>query len=143
MNCRRGSACGQDHDRQPDLCSRDWTSTGHDPRKPDLSGADLLGILNGIDEASWDPKKIRSPRSIHPDQSGKSRKESLLAEMNLPVNPDSPSEGFPPVPAKGSICSSVPPRCCPNLKPISSFWAAGQKKRKMPFANWQVSSLTG
>ena len=60
-------------------------------------GADLLGILNGIDEASWDPQKDPAlPCPIHPDspQSGKEAcKESLLAEMNLPASPDAPLFG--------------------------------------------------
>ncbi len=60
-------------------------------------GADLLGILNGIDEASWDPQKdpaLPFPIDLNSPQSGKEAcKESLLSEMNLPANPDSPLFG--------------------------------------------------
>ena len=60
-------------------------------------GADLLGILNGIDDASWNPQKDPAlPCPINPDspQSGKDAcKESLLSEMRLPATPDAPLFG--------------------------------------------------
>ena len=60
-------------------------------------GADLVGILNGIDEASWNPQKdLALPCPINPDspQSGKDAcKGSLLSEMKLPRNSDAPLFG--------------------------------------------------
>lgn len=60
-------------------------------------GADLLGILNGIDEMSWNPQKDPAlPRPIDPDspQSGKKAcKELLLKEMSLPANQSPPLFG--------------------------------------------------
>ena len=60
-------------------------------------GADLLGILNGIDERSWDPQKDSAiPCPINPvsPQTGKEAcKESLLSEMNLPTDRNVPLFG--------------------------------------------------
>lgn len=61
-------------------------------------GADLLGILNGIDEKSWNPMKDSSlPAFINPEfpKEGKiSCKNSLLKEMNLVKTKKSPLFGI-------------------------------------------------
>jgi starch synthase len=60
-------------------------------------GADLVGILNGIGEASWDPKKdpaLPSPIDPLAPKDGKaSCKKSLLTEMKLPSNSTAPLFG--------------------------------------------------
>jgi starch synthase len=60
-------------------------------------GADLLGILNGIDEASWNPQTDSAlPCPINPDlpELGKAKcKESLLSEMGLKSKVDGPLFG--------------------------------------------------
>lgn len=60
-------------------------------------GADIVGILNGIDETSWNPQKdpaIPSPiNPLDPDVGKDSCKRSLLEEMDLPIQTDVPLFG--------------------------------------------------
>ena len=60
-------------------------------------GADLMGILNGIDESSWDPQEDSSlVKPINPSRpkSGKlACKQALLEELNMESDIDSPLFG--------------------------------------------------
>ncbi len=60
-------------------------------------GDDFVGILNGIDDASWDPATdIHLPQSFRlGDISGKRVcKAALQRELGLPINPKAPLIGF-------------------------------------------------
>ena len=52
--------------------------------------ADIIGILNGIDENSWNPEKdqnLHHKISIHlPSEGKRGNKEKLLREMKLPIS---------------------------------------------------------
>lgn len=60
-------------------------------------GADVVGILNGIDETSWNPQKDQAiPTPIDPlapDEGKDSCKKLLLEEMDLPHMPNAPLFG--------------------------------------------------
>lgn len=60
-------------------------------------GADLIGILNGIDQTSWDPLQDSSlpcPIDPHAPEEGKTAcKTALLKEMNLPSASTAPLFG--------------------------------------------------
>ncbi len=60
-------------------------------------GADLIGILNGIDEDSWNSQKDPAlPRPINPNRpkAGKlACKSNLLQELGMSENPDAPLFG--------------------------------------------------
>ena len=60
-------------------------------------GADLIGILNGIDESNWDPKEdssLAKPISPSRPKSGKlGCKRALLEELNMESNNESPLFG--------------------------------------------------
>lgn len=60
-------------------------------------GADLVGILNGIDYEMWDPQRDDAlPKPINPDRpkAGKqASKISLLEELEMGCSPDSPLLG--------------------------------------------------
>ena len=111
-------------------------------------GADLVGILNGIDQDSWNPQRDPAlPSPIDPlDPSAGKKACKALAVGRNEVAPGSraPCSAWFPVSTgkRASICScaSFLPLCL-IPRPTSLYWGVATGKKSRLFGNWREHTL--
>ena len=108
-------------------------------------GADLVGILNGIDQDSWNPQRdpaLPSPIDpLDPSAGKKACKRSLLEEMKLPPGSKAPLFGVVSrlYRQKGlDLLLRILPSLMSNSRPTSLYWGVAKGKKSRLFGNWRA-----